>query len=602
MGTCCLKAELCADYIYLLLLLLLVTTFHNNHPSMGDVVNVDDSAAAPDHDISALLKADFVELRKLCSDSVKGFAEQGGKPFEVWTSQMVSKNQKVTKLFLFESLQKLIKHCTRMCDRDSKTPSYDVSATHNDTSIKAMSDQFVKYIKHAEDSLAIHTTQLSDISTQLCTLQTCVDNVRTSSDSHSKLHTKSDKDQTSNVTGVQSTVSVTNVTTPSDMKCFETHDPKFIDSPLYDELSEFLANETFVAENGHSVLAFGERYRYSGGRAPDHKPIPAVITKVVDQINSKFGCMPNSVLINKYDGVDSYLPQHSDDESSIDPESSIYTLSLGETREVVFTDKYSKVETTLAVEDNSLYTMTRHSQNCFTHQINKDSVGGVRYSLTFRTVGNIFRRSTIIIGDSNSKHLAFGEGKGTFGKGLPGKRVKASEVRHISPLDCMSYANVVVVCGVNDLREGSVGRHSSTNIDVDRSFNELKDKIDTICRLKKNINVLISPILPTRSSVLNARAVRFNHLIFSQIIDQNYYRCSILNVTSLCDSTYRTNLLDTVYSRGDMVHLNHRGTRRLATIIKDAIFLRYNSGKGGRVDSRKPYSAALQDGPPGTTS
>ncbi len=119
-----------------------------------------------------------------------------------------------------------------------------------------------------------------------------------------------------------------------------------------------------------------------------------------------------------------------------------------------------------------------------------------------------------------------------------------------------------------------------------------------ICQLKRNINVFICPILPTRSSVFNARAIRFNKSIYSQIIDQNY-RCNILNVISFCESTHRSNLLDPAYSRGDMVHLNHRGTRKLATIIKDAVFLKYNSGKGGRVNSRKPYSAALEDGPLG---
>ena len=271
----------------------------------------------------------------------------------------------------------------------------------------------------------------------------------------------------------------------------------------------------------------------------------------------------------------------------------------------VFTDKFSKEETTLPVEDNSLYSMSRHSQNCFTHKIDKiepkeDVEHRVRFSLTFRTVGNIFRRSTIVVGDSNTKHLAFGEGKGTFGKGLPGKRVQASTVKDISPINCLSYANIVISCGINDLREGNGQyRRMTSDIDINQTFNVLKEKVKTICELKKQSNVFISPILPTRSELYNARVVRFNRLICSQIIDQNYYRCKILNVTSLCDSTYRTNLLDPAYSRGDMVHLNHRGTRRLASIIKDAIFLTYNSGKGGRINSRKPYSVALQSGPPG---
>ena len=571
---------------------------------MSDVmINVNDSIAAPD-DTSILLKTDFVELRKLCDDSVKGFNELGGKPFEVWTSQTASKSQKITKLFLFESLQKFIKHCTRMCDRDSKTPSYDASATLSESSsLKLMSDQFASYIKHAEASLAAHNTQLSGITTQLCELQSCVDNTRMSRSSPAELNPKSDQAHAPNLTDVHSTP--TSFSTPDDMKCYETYDLNFLEPELYDELTEFLSTQqSFVDENGHSVLAFGERYGYSGGKAPDTKPLPDIIAKIIQLINSKFGCNINSVLINKYLGVASYLPEHSDDESSIDPESDIFTMSVGQTRDVVFTDKFSKVETTLPVEDNSLYSMSRDSQNCFTHKIDKIKEDvledRVRFSLTFRTVGSIFRRSTVIVGDSNTKHLAFGDGKGTFGKGLPGKRVQAYKVGDISPIDCLSYANVVIQCGINDISEGSGQYHRKTSdIDVDQIFSEFKGKVSTICKLKKNINVFITPILPTRSVTYNARAVRFNRLIYSQIIDQNYYRCSMLNVSGLCDSSYRTDLLDASYSRGDAVHLNHRGTRYLANVMKDSIFRVYNSGRRNRINSRKPYNVALQSGPPG---
>ncbi len=569
---------------------VIYTTPYNNYSSMNDTINVHDPTASP-NDINMLLKADFVVLRKLCDDSAKGFSELGGKPLEVWTSQTVSKCQKITKLFLFEHLEKFIKLCNRVCDRHSKIPSNDGSVACNNDSIKVLSDQFATYIKHAENSLEKHTTQLASITAQLCELQSCVDGGTGPSNSSSTPNPECDKAQTSNTTGVHSPV--TSFSTPSDMKCHESYNTHFLDTALYDELADFLSNEkSFVDENGHSVVAYGERYRYSGGKAPNNKPTPGTISKVMDQINSKFNSSVNSVLINKYYGVDSYLPEHSDNESSIDPESTIYTLSVGQSRDVVFTDKHSKVETVLSVEDNSLYLMTRHSQNCYTHKIDKDEIGGLRYSLTFRVVGNTFRRSTIIIGDSNSKHLTFGEGSGKFGKGLPGKRVKASQIKDISPLDCMSYSNVVLICGINDLRTG-------TNIDVGKTFHAFKAKVDEICQLKRNINVLISPILPCRSTTFNARAVTFNRLIYSKIIDGNYYRCSVLDVSSMCDFTYRTNLLDPSYSRGDAVHLNHRGTRKLATIVKDSVYRIYNSGKGSRIDSKKPYSAALQGGPPG---
>ena len=146
---------------------------------------------------------------------------------------------------------------------------------------------------------------------------------------------------------------------------------------------------------------------------------------------------------------------------------------------------------------------------------------------------------------------------------------------------------MVFSCGINNIREAS-------NINVTKTFNEFKDTIDNICKLKKNINIFISPILPTRSAMYNARAIHFNKLIRSQIIDNNYYQCTMLDVSSFCDRN--TDLLNQYYSRGDLVHLNHSGTRKFANVIKESIYLKYNSGKRGRINSRKPYSAALQEG------
>ena len=38
-----------------------------------------------------------------------------------------------------------------------------------------------------------------------------------------------------------------------------------------------------------------------------------------------------------------------------------------------------------------------------------------RFSITLRTINKNFCRSTLVIGDSNTKELVFGTGKGTFG-------------------------------------------------------------------------------------------------------------------------------------------------------------------------------------------
>ena len=63
-------------------------------------------------------------------------------------------------------------------------------------------------------------------------------------------------------------------------------------------------------------------------------------------------------------------------------------------------------------------------------------INASRYSITIRSVDKNYKNSTIIIGDSNTKHLKFSTGQhremGTLGYNMPGKRV---ETLHISQID-----------------------------------------------------------------------------------------------------------------------------------------------------------------------
>ena len=575
----------------------------------GDTQITVSSPVKSSDEVSAMLKSDFDKLRAICNETVTTICSHISVPFNMITTDKVSRSQKVSKPLLFEHLKKLVKHCNRMCERDSKIPAYDndpqlatpVAAENSD--VKHYFSKVEASLFNVEASVTSHNGQMLSILTQLANLQSDV----------SKISNGPCPTSVTRTTGhelpayrhpPESTAAPQHPkhpATPKEVKQFEERVLPFLDTETYDELASFLTGCTFTGENGHSVAAYGERYHYSGAQAKTAPTteLPPVLAKVMKSVGEQCKYQINSVLINHYAaGDDSYLPEHSDNESSIDPESFICTLSIGATRTLTFKEICTGDETTLNAEDNSLYHMSRNSQNFFTHRIDKTTGAGERYSLTFRCVGMKFRRSTIIIGHSQTEDFAFGDGKGTFGRGLPGKRVKAGHVKDIRPTDCMSYANVVILCGINDLREG---RYTKTgDIDVNKTFSIFKDKISEICRIKKNINVFICPILPSKSYIYHARAVKFNKLIYSEIIDQGYYRCSILNVSSFCDSSYRSDLLDSSYSRGDLVHLNARGTRKLATLIKDSIFRKYNSGKGSRIDSVKPYSAALQDGPPGS--
>ena len=106
------------------------------------------------------------------------------------------------------------------------------------------------------------------------------------------------------------------------------------------------------------------------------------------------------------------MPSHSDNEYEIDPESMICCYSLGATRRLVFTEIHGTDISSLEVESNSMYVMSRQSQTWFKHGIHDSMCGEGRYSITVRQVNPDNNRGMLIVGDSNTKHIEFGSGKG----------------------------------------------------------------------------------------------------------------------------------------------------------------------------------------------
>ena len=210
----------------------------------------------------------------------------------------------------------------------------------------------------------------------------------------------------------------------------------FIDPATSANIITFLESNShnFDTENGNSVLAFGALYSYNGskllsksGNTPPVIPDP--IKPLLERINdiqtelyyknhpehkrqniSAYVPRINSCLENRYEGPNGYLPLHADNEVTIDPESSIFTVSLGESCMVKFIEQDSEKSYEIECPPLSLYHMTRKSQDHFRHCINEGSITqGTRYSLTFRSVNWTNRNSTCIVGDSNTGFLGLGE-------------------------------------------------------------------------------------------------------------------------------------------------------------------------------------------------
>ena len=387
---------------------------------------------------------------------------------------------------------------------------------------------------------------------------------------------------------------------------------EFVNDSEVLQLNQFLSTCSFKKEKSHSVASYGTPYDYNGAKsATNVPPIPDALQPLFNKVNElqkklfheKYpehsgmrdpppAPVINSCLINMYDGPESYLPKHSDREVTISPESSIFTLSLGQSCTIKFVEQSSGAESSHVCSDKSLYHMTRRSQEVFCHSIDKGSISDVRYSLTFRSVDWRNRNSTCLIGDSNTGQLRFGACKrGSFGELMPGQRFWAPKIENIDPTACMGYNNVVIMCGINDIKHAEIQCEKH----VADMYSVLKNKIKQIHNLSPRSNILICRLLPTKDRGLNRKVITFNHLIYRDLL----HTCSRVRVVEGFHkfADHRDLLADglskTYDRRGapDLLHLNGFGVRILASLIKNSIFTRLHGGvdkrrHSGRLDGR----------------
>ena len=338
----------------------------------------------------------------------------------------------------------------------------------------------------------------------------------------------------------------------------------------------------FMPEKGHEVKLFGEPYFYTGSKITEPDPIPPQLDKLVDLLSSQFSLSeserPNSILVNYFpanNGLDTnntHLAMHSDDESSILADSKIITLSIGATRRVVFESKHSrnKLKEELEVSSNSVYIMSRRSQNWFRHGVPPPPQGDVtdeRFSITFRCLKKQFSRSILLIGDSNTKEINFGSGSGKVGQSFPGKRIRAAKVKDIDPQECTGYSNIFIMCGTNDLR----CEYISNEQDIHDVVETLKEKLIQVKQICPKAKVFCIPVMPSRIPEMNHFISLYNGLVDNML----YLNFPEIWYDGIYDFVDSKGLLDSRLVRpNDKIHLGKRGIAKLVRYIKVCVYKR----------------------------
>ena len=440
-----------------------------------------------------------------------------------------------------------------------------------------ISDSIVTKIEEAMKSCISNQNDklIKSIQSSLSTLQ---DEVKTFKDQAKSHHTVQSLDHAVDRPIESIIEDVTAI--PTLEQPYSAFKPEFVSEQNALELRNFLDQETFTSEGKREVASYGEKYKYMGSKSHSTKSVPEEFQPLLSKISENIGYKLNQILVNKYSGPDALLPKHSDNKYNINPESEIFTVSIGDTATVKFTSKNSTENCELSVDDRSLYSIKRSSQNYHKHHIDANPNNSLRYSITFRLIHWTYLNSLCAVGDSNFGKIQFGEGKGKVGKSTSGKRDWAATVSDIVPSKSMSYKNDVSMVGTNDLK--------LPDCNIINTYKKYKGKHEKIRELHPRCNIYVCPVLSSRIQKINEKIFQFNGLLFYDLV-----KCCInVNlVRGLGEFLDRGNLLRTTlhYQRTneDVLHINDHGYRILVKCIKHIIF----SSKLNASSTRRIYAS-----------
>ena len=372
-----------------------------------------------------------------------------------------------------------------------------------------------------------------------------------------------------------------------EMKPYEALTLDFLDETHLASVATSLENMEFKDINKQREVCYmGDyKYAYTGGThdpAPVPEPIQGLINKVIEKHP---GHTVSSCLASKYENGQKFCPAHSDNESTLHPESMIYTFSFGGARPIEFTKRESGGEAVrLELPHNSLLVFSRQSQAYWKHAIPVVDTCEPRYSLTLRLNKPHLMNSTVVYGDSNTKYLKFGEGEGTFGRWMPGKRVKTQRISDLPAIeDIYPYQNIIIHVGINDINRND--RLSTSDY-----LHKLKNKCNEIHSIYPTTRIILSPLLPTKLHQLNMQIWDINTGIVN--LSQTHH-----NIILMDNSIFaiNNNLLNSEYScynnPQDCIHLGKTGIRVLAESMKSYV-LRKNS----HISKSLNYSSAYNHG------
>ncbi|CAL1301047.1 unnamed protein product [Larinioides sclopetarius] len=135
------------------------------------------------------------------------------------------------------------------------------------------------------------------------------------------------------------------------------------------------------------VSTYGDKnltYTFAGNTLPT-KPLIPILVKILEEANKflKDGSF-NYILINRYKDGQDKIGSHRDNETDMDPNSSIVTFSFGAERTMIFKrPNFNSVK--IPLKNGSVLAMNPPTNEFWYHEIPREKrIKDVRISLTFR--------------------------------------------------------------------------------------------------------------------------------------------------------------------------------------------------------------------------
>ena len=282
-------------------------------------------------------------------------------------------------------------------------------------------------------------------------------------------------------------------------------------------------------------------------------------------------------MITLYEDGDSHIPYHSDDEQSIMPGSSIYTVSLGATRTLKFRNKLDDSSSEYELKHGTANVMTQMSQYIWEHSILQSTQKGPRVSLTFRryiTSGPIVghfppigkpqpaRKTVLFITDSIHRDFPYNSFPNDF---VFIKKVIYQLTQIDTIISECQYINidyVFISCGIND-----ISRYGFTARSLLRFITPTLHKLAS--QFPHTTFIFNSLLRTDISPWLNREVDEFNRGVFKlsrSLLNKNRNFWFIDTHWIVANVNHFV-----VDPRGNGVHITHEAKVRISSVIRNCV-------------------------------